>query len=74
MAFINIRSRQCGCERNSVGKHACHQGDGDGVNKVKEMIIYESHLLMGAITETCNIVVGLAVTGGKTETVCVLFK
>ena len=44
---------------------ACHPGDADGVNKLKQMIIYEVHLLMGAISETCNIVVGLTVTDGK---------
>lgn len=35
---------------------------------MKEMIIYDFHL--GVIRETSNIVVGLAVTGGKMESVC----
>lgn len=70
MTFINIHSRQCGRERNNVGNVPVAEEMQMGVNKVKEMIIYVLRLLVGAIRETCNIVVGLAVTEGKMECAC----
>ena len=47
------------CERNNVGDAPVVEEMQIWVNKAKEMIIYELHLLVGAIRETCNIVVGL---------------
>lgn len=54
--------------QESSWQTACHWADADEMNNMKEAVIYDSHL--GLITETCNIAVGLAVTGGKMESGC----
>lgn len=54
--------------QESSWQTACRWADADEMNNMKEIVIYDSHL--GLITETCNIAVGLAVTGGKKESGC----